>query len=210
MLHFALIQLEAFVISATSLIQMAKHTQLTEQQKIQIIGRVKHAGESKAHVSRVMKRTWKTVHECIKRYDDTGSIKNKPGRGRKRVMDDSVCALAYKLLTGGKFTGAQAVAAELARRGKTPNIVSRNTIISSVRDNCKKKEIPGITAANAVPKRKLTDEQKAARLQFCLANRHTDWWNVMFTDRCKFHHSYPAVKALKCAWRKMGEHTEFF
>ena len=189
-------------------VTMPKCKQLSVEEKISIIGRVKHAGASKLVVAKSMKRSWKAIHNCIKHHDATGGINSKPGRGWKPLLDDDACKCAYEMLTSGKFAGAGAVAREMYKQGKTTKQVSRTTIISSVRSYCKDKGLPGITAASTRPRKKLTAEQKEARLRFCLDNRKTDWRRVMFTDRCKFHHYYPKVKVVKCAWRRVGVPTE--
>lgn len=118
-------------------VAMPKRSQLSVEEKIEVIGRVKHAGESKRYVAKSMKRSWRAISDCIKRYDETGGIGSKPGRGRKPLLDDNARECAEELLTSGKFAGASAVARELFKQGKTTKQVSRTTIISSVRSFCK-------------------------------------------------------------------------
>lgn len=210
LMHSALKELIVLQYSPSAQAEMTKCPKLSEAEKIEIIGRVEHGGESKRHVALSMKRSWRAVDGCIKNYHETASLKSKPGRGRKQVLSDDTCALATELLTCGRFAGAREVAAELYRLGKTIKLVFRTTITRSVKAYCKKHELPGITAAHTAPKKKLTEEQKAARLQFCLENRDRDWRQVMFTDRCKFHLAYPGVKVTRCAWRRVGETVEVF
>jgi transposase len=181
---------------------------LSEKKRIDVIRRHGNGNKSISQIGRDLKVSRKAVAKWIERYNMLGSVRTMEGRGRKRSMDDSLCKLARDMLTqkaSKRFSGAEDVAKELHRLGKTRNKLSRTCIIGNVKQYCKREGIPSITTTIGVPKKKLTAANMAARLRFCELNLNRDWKNVMFSDRCKFFHYYPGCCIYKSAWRVVGE-----
>jgi hypothetical protein len=81
---------------------------------------------------------------------------------------------------------------------------SKYTISRSVKAYCKRNDRP-IEASNSKPKKQLTPKTMKSRFDFCLANKRTCWGHVMFTDRCKFQHTYVGGVVKKSVWRRVGE-----
>jgi hypothetical protein len=61
-----------------------------------------------------------------------------------------------------------------------------------------------IRAFRGKPAKRLTNDTKQKRLQFCKANKGRSWANMMFTDRKKFLFSYPGAKVRAVEWIQVG------
>ena len=83
-------------------------------------------------------------------------------------------------------------------------MVHRTTLTRACKALAKAQGKP-IRAVFTKPAKRLREDNKLKRLNFCLANRRRDWRTVMFTDRKRFLLQYPGVKVNKVAWVCRGE-----
>ena len=143
----------------------------------------------------------RTVVRWVRRYQDTGDIKDacKPGRSRK--LDDAACELAEGMLLDPNLGNLKDVVGELFRLKKIS--VSPSTLSRSVKAYCKRVGRP-IQADCRKPDKQLTADTMRKRLQFCNDNRARNWGQVMFTDRCKFHFTYVGTSVKRCVWKRVG------
>ena len=138
------------------------------------------------------------------------TIKEQAHTGRRRLLDDACCKRAYRWMVKTGRMSARAISAKLKDLGLIDTKMSRTTVISSVRRYLKSHKLPNITATWTRPKKRLSEENKQARLTFAQSNLDKDWASVMFTDRVKFQLYHPGVQLLRRIWRVVGEPWEEF
>jgi len=176
-------------------------THLNELRRAEIVATY-HTLKSIRRTAATLSINKKTISKWVRRYQVTGNIKSMKSTGRKRIMDDNACALAEKLLLGNEHGSLSMVAKELHRlKGIKP---STSTISRGVRSFSKKMGRP-IHATCKKPAKQLTPDTMRKRLQFAKANLTRNWSNVMFTDRCKFHHYHVGGVVKRWVWKRVGE-----
>lgn len=153
-------------------------------------------------VARNLNVNVKTVRLWVQRHKETQDVKSKKSSGRTRALDDQACEVAEGLLLDDTFGSLGSVAKEMSMNHGVN--ASTYTISRSVKDFCKRNN-RAIEANNSKPKKQLTPATMKKRLDFCKANKRTCWGHVMFTDRCKFHHTYVGGVVKKSVWRRVGE-----
>ena len=147
-------------------------------------------GARTAQIARSLNFKKKTVRRWIRRCGDGQNITRKKSTGRKQVLSDDLCKLAESLLLDPQFGHLEAVATELFFKEGVK--VSLKTLSKRVRAYCKKMGRP-LKVVYKNPSKQLTYNTMAKRIAFCEANLSRNWAQVMFTDRCKFHHHYPGM-----------------
>lgn len=179
---------------------------LADDKKWAIIHSLKHS-RNVSMVARQHGVTRRTVQLWAKRFKDTGRLQNlKPG-GRRPAMSTAAAKAAVVLLCSNAHAGATGVAKELCLQGLTSTIVHRTTVVR----HAKKAAIADGTPIKSVrgkPAKRLSNDTKSKRLAFCLANRSKNWANVLFTDRKKFHFTYPGVSVKPHQWVQKGTVVE--
>lgn len=160
-------------------------------------------------VARDLKLNPKTVRRWVSRFETTGKMDIKPGRGRKPRLDESAASLAGDLLLSGKFANATEVAAELHKLGKSKggSPVNRTTLTRHAKAFAKARGEP-IQPDTSKPVKMLSAQNIQARLDFCEVNKTRAWGAVMFTDRKKFHFTYPGSAVHRVGWVKKGERRQ--
>lgn len=145
-------------------------------------------GASIAQIARDLHINKKTVRRWVKRCGGGQNISRKKSTGRKHVLNDNLCKVAESLLLDPKFGHLEAVATQLFF--KEGIRVSLKTLSKRVKAYCKSKgRLLKVVYKN--PSKQLTYSTMAKRFAFCKANVSRNWSQVMFIDRCKFHHHYP-------------------
>jgi transposase len=147
-------------------------------------------GASIAQIARDLHIKKKTVRRWVRRCGSGQNISRKKSTGRKPALDDKLCKLAEALLLDQRFGHLEAVATELFFREGVK--VSLKTLSKRVKAYCTRKGRP-LKVVYKNPSKQLTYSTMAKRLAFCKANLSRNWSQVMFTDRCKFHHHYPGM-----------------
>ena len=145
-------------------------------------------GVSNAQIARDLRMKKETVRRWVARCGDGQDISRMKSTGRKQVLNDNLCKLAESLLLDPKFGHLDAVATELFFREGVR--VSLKTLSKRVKAYCKSMGRP-LKVVYTTPSKQLTYSTMAKRLAFCKANVSRNWSQVMFTDRCKFHHHFP-------------------
>ena len=127
------------------------------------------------------------------------STQRKPRVVKKRLLDDTAAKRAVQLLKTHAVGGAQFVPAQLLREGLVSRLPSRQTV---VREAIRVDKAAGrrLRFERGLPKKKLTQKTKTARVDFCTSNLDRNWRHVMFTDRSKFHFRYPGSKVQQGRW----------
>jgi transposase len=152
-------------------------------------------------VSREVARRW------IRRYEATGGVQQLQKSGRKPSLSAAGASRAEQLLVNEETGGAFRVALQLLSEGYTTKRLHKSTIISAAKEAARRHGAK-IHCVRGRPAKRLTADTKSKRLQFAKANERTSWANVMFTDRKKFHFSYPGAKVFSTAWVYKGNNRQ--
>ena len=141
----------------------------------------------------------KVVGKYWRRFNATGGVARQPGSGRKPILDSAAEDHVLKLVTGSDSPSATDVSKQLHVEGVTTRAVHRNTIIRAAQRAAGRAR-EKLWVQRGKPAKAMTADTKKKRLAFALANQHTDWKLVLFTDRKKFHLRYPGSKVKQCRW----------
>lgn len=122
-------------------------------------------------------------------------------------MSAAAAGKAVELLCANTHAGATGVAQQLHSQGLTSKVLHRTTVVRHAKAAAKALGTP-IKVVRGKPAKRLSNDTKAKRLAFCLANKSRQWASVLFTDRCKFHFYYPGVSVKPQQWVKQGQAAE--
>jgi transposase-like protein len=177
-------------------------------QKHRIILKWEGGIKNKARIAREVHTTKNTVYKWISSWEKTESLDPKHGHGCKPVLDSKACARALQLVAVDHH-GAQAAARRIFDEGLAKRVVSRTTVMQSVKQYAESLGTP-ITSKRVKRKRRLTAKNKEHRLSFCKDHRHDDFKYVMFTDRCKFLFRHPGEQVHNGPWHFVGDTEELY
>ncbi|GAX85407.1 hypothetical protein CEUSTIGMA_g12823.t1, partial [Chlamydomonas eustigma] len=181
-------------------------TYTSQEERWAIIAHWKQNGNS--HITaRELKLTVKVVDRWIRRYETTGDVSDAQKSGRPRKLNASAAKKALKLLLEREHGNSAAVAQMLYASGDVNQQVSRRTVTRSAHKAAKAEGMK-IKHVQGRPRKKLTAATMQKRVAFCTAMMRMNWMNVLFTDRKKFHFSYPGCKVTAGAWVLEGQSLE--
>lgn len=119
--------------------------------------------------------TKRTVDNVLKKYSSTGSVKDQPGRGRKRKLSYTEKEKMVKKAKGGK--DAPEIAREYsAKRGR----ISERTVQRALKEE-------GLSYLIIQETEALTEKNRKKRLKYAKENRRLKWSKVLFSDEKTFH-----------------------
>ncbi|GAX76509.1 hypothetical protein CEUSTIGMA_g3954.t1 [Chlamydomonas eustigma] len=181
-------------------------TYTSQEERWAIIAHWKQNGNS--HITaRELKLTVKVVDRWIRRYETTGDVADAQKSGRPRKLNASAAKKALKLLLEREHGNSAAVAQMLYASGDVNQQVSRRTVTRSAHEAAKVEGMK-IKHVQGRPRKKLTAATMQKRVAFCTAMMRMNWMNVLFTDRKKFHFSYPGCNVTAGAWVLEGQSLE--
>jgi hypothetical protein len=174
--------------------------QLTESQRWDIINTMQRTN-SIAKTSRTIGCSEKAVKRWWSRHKQQKqfSVRRAKGAGPKPTMSEAAAKRALELLADCETHGATDVAKKLKAEGLCERVVHKTTVIRAARQVAVKFG-KSLKVKRGKPKKGLTQNTKQKRLKFAKANKRRGWKNVMFTDRSKFHLSYPGSKVKAVRW----------
>lgn len=176
--------------------------QLTYMQRSEIVQEY-HKCKNYSLTARRLKTNPKTVKLWVHRSEAIGDVVSLKSPGRPQKLDDEACTSAEGMLLDTEHPGTlKSVTKELNE--KSGSDASRWTVSMSVKSFCKRKGQP-VHADSRRPQKLLSADTMQKRLQFCKENKNRNWSHVMFTDRCKFHHTYVGGVVKKTIWRRVGD-----
>lgn len=155
-----------------------------------------HQGEGYTAISKRFMVSRTAVRCIIAKYKETKSVKNKPGRGRKRKISKTLERKIIRDVNKNPRTSAKTIVAELASSGLD---VSRKTVVRALHRGGLKGHRPRKTPL-------LSRRHVKARLNFARDNlKHEGhfWESVLWSDETKlelFGHMDAAF-----VWRRKGE-----
>jgi hypothetical protein len=88
--------------------------------------------------------------------------------------------------------------------GLAPRIMHRSSI-SKLLGRARKQQQTDIVYTTQKPKKELSDQNKALRVEFALANRRRNWNKVLFTDRKRYCFKNPGVAVYPGQWVHKGQ-----
>lgn len=142
----------------------------------------------------------RAVARWWKRYNDTGAVDSVSyNSGRKRSVTPQAARLALDMLVNPEYRGADHVASILQQEGIISSKVHKSTLIRQVYRAAKLDGVK-LRVRRGKPAKGLTQATKTKRLNFANANKSRQWSCVLFTDRKKFHFSYPGSKVKCVQW----------
>ena len=165
----------------------------------------KETGIDAKQVASIVKVSRRVAERWIQRYKDTGTVECLPKSGRKHTLTKEAEREAYKLLIEEKHGPAKVVARELVNRNINDKLVHKITIIRAARRVAEETGTGPLRALRGKPRHELSERTIGLRVRFCKGRLRRTWKVVMFSDRKRFHWSYPKAKLSKITWAKKGE-----
>ena len=163
---------------------------LTDEQKYAIIFH-RQQGRTQTQICSLCNLSGTCVKRWLKRWEEEGHVKVKQAKKRFPLIGEHGARRARKLLKDGTDGGLQGVA-------------SPSTLSVAVKDGAKQDGIK-LRVCWGKPKKALSTLQCQQRLKFVKANQGRDWDRIMFTDRKKFHLTYPGSSVRPVRWREGDE-----
>jgi hypothetical protein len=152
---------------------------LEVEQRWEIVFEAKRTKGGKPNYTAIGRKvgcTNKSVKKVLKKYKETRTVEDLPRSGRKRKFSDKEAKVIVKKAKKGKF--APEIAHEIARESKKKAHVS--TVKRVIRN-------AGIRYLRIKKKEKLTDAQKAKRVDYSKEMKGYKWNTVLFSDEKTFY-----------------------
>ena len=129
---------------------------------------------------------------------------NRKSTGRPTLLSEAAAKEAVKLLLDGPYSGTHQVGRVLYSKGLVAKPPHRTTVARAAKKVAKLEGAP-IRAVRGLPAKEITAPTKGKRKKFAAENLKRNWDHVMFTDRSKFHFSYPGVIIKPTKWVQKGK-----
>jgi hypothetical protein len=147
---------------------------------------------------------WRTVKAYVGYHQKHGAVPVNRTVKRKPVVNEEAASKAAVLLAGGKHGTSAQVARELHKQGLLKRVVHRTTLARHAKAAAKAAgEV--LRVERGQPKKGLTAQNEAARLEFSKKHRRRNFDTVMITDRKKFLFKHPGVKVSSVRWSLRGK-----
>jgi len=123
---------------------------------------------SVAQVARKLNVSCETVRKWISRHGNGAELVSAKKSGRRTLLNNDAAREAMDMLLSGQFSGAQEVANELQKLGKTSGTtpVHRTTLTRHAKAMAKSLGTL-MKAVQSKPKKELSRDTKSRRLNFC-------------------------------------------
>lgn len=144
---------------------------LSEEKRWEIVFMWKRERRTPYKIAKTLQVSYNSVNEVIKKYQETGTVHDRPHPGRKRKLSPAETKAVVQLAKKRKF------APEIAR--SLDNKVVDRTIQRTL-----KKE--GFFYGKVVKVERLTEVHKATRVRYCEEMKDFDWSTVLFSDEKSF------------------------
>lgn len=156
--------------------------ELSDHVRHSIVALSLYAGWHSEHISRTLKCSTSAVSRTLKRWRDTGDVKDMPRSGRPPKVDISDAnnnKIDFIIKRKRQCTGKQV---QQALEDKFDTRVHLSTVYKLMNDlkfkAVRYKRVPGLTAA-----------QKEKRLEYVRSMEGEDWKDIIFTDESMFEES---------------------
>ena len=176
---------------------------LTAEQKFAIVFH-RRQGRSLSQISTLCNVSRTCVKRWMKRWAEEGCVDVRKAKKSIPLVGEHAARRARQLLKEGTDGGLKGVSRIHYQEGFTWRVVSPGTFSLAVKKRAKGDGIT-LKVYTGKPKKALTRAQCLKRLDFVEANQGKNWYKVMFTDRKKFHLSYPGSSVRQARWREGDE-----
>ena len=149
----------------------------------------------------------RVVKRWVKRFESTGCVDDAPRSGRPAALTAVARQRVYELLVRERAGCSKFVAGMLHAEGLTSKPMHRKTIARAAHMVAEERA-EELVVLRGKPRKMLTADTIKKRLAFSISNKTRCWRNVMFTDRKKFHFSYPGIKVPPVTWAVKGQRRE--
>jgi len=146
----------------------------------------------------------RTARRWRQSFNKRGTFAALPKSGRPPAVSGEGAATALQLLRTGEHGTAHGVAVELKRRGVTKIVLHRTTINRIAKQEATNQGRELVVEIGK-PKRGVSPTTKRRRLAFATKHLKWLWHKIMFSDRSKFRHWYPAQRVGRVRYRFKGE-----
>ncbi len=147
---------------------------VSEDTRMRAVALYQNARWKVTRIAKELKIKVNTVKGIVAKYEETGSVKNRPGQGRKRLLTSKEVARVVKKAKSGK--SAAEISRESARSRKK---FSTDTARRRLKES-------GLQWLVVQKRETITPQQQAKRLSFAKKMLAFDWKNVLFTDEKTF------------------------
>lgn len=163
---------------------------LDEETRWEAVFLIKHNKLSQRKVAEKLGTSRTSICKLWKKYRQTGSVHDQPGKGRKRKLSSGDETLLVRQAKKHK------AAPELCR---TMEKLGKNVGQDTVRKALKKHGLRYLQVRQSHP---LTSSQKAKRFEYAKEMKHYDWSKVIFSDEKTFWLGSGTTYAWQCPNRR--------
>lgn len=144
---------------------------IPEEKRWRIIFKKKDMKQTPYKIAQEMKMNEQSVHNVIEKYEQTGTVHDRPKSGRKRKLSNAQVSQAIRKAKKGK------TAPQIARECKTK--VDPRTIQRRLRE-------AGLFYGKVLKVEKLTKRHKEQRVEYSKEMKNYKWKRVFFSDEKTF------------------------
>ena len=177
-------------------------TPTSSEQRWAIVAKWKET-QSIAAAAKSQGVSYNVANRWIGRYQSTGAVDDSARPGRPLILDEAASEKALDLLLSNEEGGAKAVGVKLHTTGYSSNAADRVTVARAARRAAEARGVK-IKVLRGKPRKRVTEATRKKRLEFCKKHLKTNWSSTLFTDRKKFHFTYPGQKVLPVTWTTSG------
>jgi len=163
---------------------------LSEYERYRIISLSKEEGLSHRQIARKMKINKQSVRNTLHKFRETNSVRDRPGRGRKRRVSEKEEKTIVRNAKKGKC--APQLAVEYQKR--TGKSVSERTIRRVLKTH-------HLAYLKVTPIPRLTEDHIAQRLEYTQEMADVDWRSIIFSDEKSFW----LETTVTHAWQERGK-----
>jgi transposase len=175
-------------------------SELSDQEKSRLkVLRLRDEGHTPKSIARKLKVSPKFVRNTIDRMREIGSIKDRPRSGRPRKLKAGDEVRLVKTVKGHERRSTRKTAATF-KTSKSEKI-SKSTIHRNLRSK-------GLIPHRKKRRPKLTEAQKAKRVEFAKEFRRRVWSHTAFWDEKRFELDHPPNPKNDVVWDERGK--EYF
>lgn len=151
---------------------------LTEKEQLRFRAQKLHSeGKSDVYIANRLSKTIKWVKRCLKRFEELGTFKDRPRKGRPKKLTPRDQARLVKAVKGKPRRSLRKTSTSFETSKKEK--VSRETIRKSIRSE-------GLYPHRRRKTPMLTEDHKARKVSFAKRYRRFDFTNCAFWDETEF------------------------
>jgi transposase len=144
---------------------------MSEEDRWNVIFCSKHLALKPVGIARTLKRTPKAVYDILEKYEQTGTVHDRPGRGRKPIYSE---------------TDIKKIVGKAKQKKKAPQIAREMGERSCPRTIQRILRSKGLFYRKVKKIEKLSEAHKQKRVSYCKEMKKENWGTILFSDEKKF------------------------